>query len=225
MRGLCAVDAAEVQYATHVSVSVVVCAHHSRTQTATALGEKLQAPIVWDDGTVGILENHDRAFLLAALWPRDWCVVIEDDAVPVEGFRAQASLALDAVTQPVASLYFGYVGQPRRRISQALERADPHWVMKPGLTNAVCVAIRTELVEPLITKARETDGMTCDQRYSWAAKQLGHQWVPHSHPSLVEHSDIPGTGGACGIPRHAYSVGSRLEWSSKHVRFWERVWD
>jgi hypothetical protein len=211
-----------------VTVAVAVCAHPSRAEVATALAEKLEAPVAWDNG-VGILANHDNAFDLAMVDAcfddADWCVVIEDDAVPVEDFRVQASLALDAVDGPIASLYFGWIWKPKLKITLSLDRTDAHWVMRPGFTNAVCVAVRSDFVAPLLEAAQPFDHMTCDQRYSYAAKLLGHEWVPHSHPSLVEHSDIPGVHGACGIPRHAYRVGSRQEWLGGRLCLTERVWE
>jgi hypothetical protein len=208
-----------------VTISSAVCAHASREREATALAARLSAPISWDDGSVGILANHDLALQEAEKWATDWCVVVEDDAIPIPDFRQQADLALDAVVGPLASLYFGYVAKPRRMVSLSLDRLDPHWIMKPGFTSAVCIAVRKDFVAPLLQISSAIDTMTVDQRYSYAAKQLGHEWIPHSNPSLVEHSDIPGIDGACGIPRHAYKVGGRAEWTSKHLRFWERVWD
>lgn len=216
-----------------MTVSVAICAHPSRAQMATALSERLLAPISWDDGPlgVGIVTNHDAA-LRAALdraeaISADWCVVIEDDADPIPDFTAQASLALAAIPNQIASLYFGYLGQPKRKIYQTLDRVDPHWVMKLGLTSAVCVAVKTAFAPKLLEVCAGVPqcSMTVDERYSFAAKHLGQQWVPHSYPSLCDHLDIPGVHGDCGIPRRAYSIGGRTEWLNKQLTFYEKVWN
>jgi hypothetical protein len=212
-----------------MTISVAVCAHASRVKMAMRLADKLGAPISMDsDGDnahVGIISNHDSALRLAARWDADWDVVIEDDAEPIPGFCEQASAALATIPEPVASLYLGWVGKPRRRITFTLDRVDPCWVLRPGFTSAVCIAVRKTFVEPLLEEAETIEGMTVDERYSAAARQLGYQWVPHSNPSLVEHSDVPGVDGDCGIPRHAYRVGARDEWTGRSTRFWEKIWN
>jgi hypothetical protein len=209
-----------------LTISVAICAHPSRAQMATALSLQLACPISYDDG-VGIIANHDRALMLAAdtSQPEDWCVVIEDDATPIDDFMTQATTALDTISDNVASLYLGYFYKPKRRISLTLDRTDPHWLMRPGFTSAVCIAVRTSFVAQLLDEAHKLENMTVDQRYSYAAKSCGSQWVPHSYPSLVEHSDVPGVEGACGIPRHAYKVGGREAWTSRSLHLYERVWE
>jgi len=197
---------------------------------ATQLQKQLGlCPVVIDPGDVGIVANHDWTLKRAHTnYPlADWFIAIEDDADPVDDFYTQADKALASCPAPVASLYFGYVGQRRRATNLMLGMRDPHWIMCRGFTSAVCIAVHKSLIHAFLHTAADITNMTVDQRYSAAVRHCAKDlWVPHSNPSLVDHLDGDGVDGHPGvkIERKAYQTGTRDEWTGKHQKLHHRVW-
>lgn len=71
-------------------VAVAIVAHTQRAAMAARLARQIGAEcVVTDDGSLGSTVNHMRAwgFHLGNARTDSWCVVLEDDAVPVPGFR------------------------------------------------------------------------------------------------------------------------------------------
>jgi hypothetical protein len=187
-------------------------------------------PASVDTGDAGIIANHDNTLRLASRNKpdADWLIAIEDDADPVLDFYKQAEQALAHCPTPVASLYFGYVGQRRRSTNLLLALRDPHWIMCRGLMSAVCLAVHRTVLDALLAAAECHTDMTVDERYSAATRDIDTGiWVAHSNPSLVNHLD-PGTvsdgGGKPDIERKAYQVGVRDTWNGKHQRLHHKIW-
>lgn len=200
------------------TLSLAICAHHSRKEMARKLSMELDAPVAMDEGDRGSVANHDAALRLAAEVSADWMVVIEDDAQPISDFRAQAAAALATAPAPIAGFYYGYVGSPDETIRALLIEKDPCWYIVQGLANAVCTAIRADFVEPLLHAATlVTEDLPSDHRWAEAAYGLGYRWLPHSYPSLVEHADTGSliAGSTTGFARRAYKVGGREHWTGK----------
>jgi hypothetical protein len=172
-----------------------------------------------DDGSLGTERNHDETLQLASLTPSDWIVLVEDDAQPVPEFYEQASMALAVAPQPVASLYFGYIGYDGG-LGAKLDAADPHWFVTGGLVTTVCLAVRRDFLWPLLKAAQSHPGIPSDLRYERAAHSLGQDAFAYSYPSLVEHADIRTVHytGAAHVPRRAYRVGTRPEWIPSQTR-------
>lgn len=201
------------------TVSAAVVAHTARQEMAEALASSLNCPISWDDGTIGSVANHDVALELAAQAPADWFIAMEDDAEPVNDFLDQAAAALSTSPVPYACLYFGWVEEPDPKIAFNLQENDPHWYMLQGWANTVCVAVRHDHLEPLMRTSfqvsSELPHLPADHRWGEAARRLGHAWIPHSNPSLVQHSDVPSLIAGPAPPRRAYRVGTRDRWEQK----------
>lgn len=198
------------------SLSIAICAHVARKQQAQDLSRQLLCPIALDEGDRGAVVNHDMALRLAAMVPADWVIVMEDDALPIPDFRQQAAAALDTCPAPFASLYYGYLGSPDGDIGAQLTEGDPNWFMRQGLSSAVCVAIRYEKVGSVLNQVRQiTEELPADHRWAEAFNALGHRWVPHVNPSLVDHADEGSliAGNTEGFPRRAYRVGGRGQWT------------
>ena len=71
-------------------IKFVVVGHHARRQQAEALTSAIGAHLLIDGGNHGANWNHRRAIEWAAEQP---CrvVVLEDDALPVEGFTEKVT--------------------------------------------------------------------------------------------------------------------------------------
>ncbi|MCI0246190.1 UNVERIFIED_ASMBLY: hypothetical protein E7W50_13600, partial [Cronobacter sakazakii] len=105
-------------------------AHHSRHEQAKKLAESLDAYLLVDENSSGANWNHYRALQWAA---EQSCrvVVLEDDALPVEGFQALATEWLSRFPDSLISFYLGTGRPPQYQLEIATkliaadrERAD-----------------------------------------------------------------------------------------------------
>ena len=202
-----------------MKISIGVVADARRAGVGVALAEQVGADwISVDDGTAGCAQNH------AAVWkwhrdnPADWHVVLEDDAVPVDGFRDQLTQALQAAPAPIVSLYLGRGYIDDRATAAVLTRADlldTNWlVTQGGIRHAVALAVRADLLPALVDNLPTRD-QAIDRTLSLWARRDGHQ-VAYSNPSLVDHAD-----GESLVTRYrraerrAWRAGTRDAWCDK----------
>lgn len=209
---------------TDLPIVVGVVAHPSRRALADRLAATVEADCVaWDTGH-GPTRNHLHAWGAAlGLATRDsWIVVLEDDAMPVNNFRAEAPRALAVAPTPVTSFYLGtgapeYI-QPRfaGAIAQAGDTAS--WITATRLHHAVAVAIRTHLVTDMLGGIDPTRPI--DQAIgAWCAHR-GHR-VAYTAPSLVDHLDVEPTitgRRRATRPRKAWKYGPRQHWTPLEVQ-------
>jgi GR25 family glycosyltransferase involved in LPS biosynthesis len=206
-------------------ISFAVVGHEQRTAAAARLAHSIGAAISWDDGTNGAEANHLNAWKLTGNTESSWAAVLEDDALPVDGFLEQAQHVLAAAPEPVVSLYLGTAKPPRwqNRIDDAIEhaaRTGAHWITGPHAIHAVAVAIHTDLRDDWLGFAHDSL-LPIDERISAWCVSRGHT-VAYTWPSLVDHADgptliqhrdaIPRTE-----PRRAWRTGTRDLWNSKAV--------
>ncbi|MEX3742412.1 hypothetical protein [Mycolicibacterium porcinum] len=191
---------------------------------AERLADRVTAQhIAWDKAGNGGTANHLTAWAWLAEHtpPNTWAVVLEDDAVPVPGFRHQVAAALATAPTPVVSLYLGrawprYI-QPR--IPNAIARAtttDAHWITARRLHHAVGVAIHHDHIHDMLN--RVDPGQPIDETIgTWAA----HRGLPvaYSWPSLVDHADLTSliSRDRTGQRRRAWRIGTRNPWTAKAV--------
>lgn len=193
------------------------------------MGERLVNRVAADYHSIDIAQqgctwNHRQAWrTLAGLNSRDgdndqWCLVLEDDAEPVLGFREQLTLALAAAPAPIVSLYLGQGYIEDRSIAGSLNRADTfgaHWVVTQGrILHAVALAVRGDLLPSLVDNL-PSGNAAIDRSLSMWARRNSHQ-VAYSWPSLVEHAD--GTSLVTRYrraERRAWRTGTRDDWSDK----------
>ena len=201
-----------------------IVAHRDRLATAEKLAALTEADYMSvDEGNLGAGTNHRivwRALLDAGA---TWSVVLEDDAVPVDGFREQLAQALAVAPAPIVSAYLGRQRPPQHqpRIASATEQADAQgasFILADHVLHAVALAIRTELVADMLANLRV---MPIDQAIGvWARKR--HHRVAYTWPSLVDHADTPTLinhpDGKDRPPgRVAWGVGTRQSWLSASV--------
>ena len=216
-----------------MTYTIGIVAHQSRKDQAHGLKDAVGAGYLsMDDGRFRCEQNHRRVWEWLADQNADHCVVLEDDAVPVDGFNDQLDLVLAAAPTPIVSLYRGHNVNNRAFETNGLQatgRADTenaHWVTAPHLLHAVGVAIRTELVPDMLTHIGPLpDKFPIDERISHWAKTVKQQ-ISYCHPSIVDHAD-----GATAILTHhrrdklprpqgrvAYRTGTRDVWTTESVK-------
>lgn len=210
-----------------VTVSYAVMAHTARLGAALELAESVGADLFVDDGSLGENANSDRAWAAADL-DSDWHVVLQDDAVPVPGFRDQVRRALTASPRTVVSFYvgtgmpFSTVGPVRHAISEA-GLVDAAWFATDRLHWGVAVAMPTAWVHDYLT-ATAGDPTPYDERIGKYAAHHRRAPVRYTWPSLVDHTDGPtlvehADGLPRVVPRHAYKTGERENWNAPTVWF------
>lgn len=191
-----------------------------------ALADQVGADVVsLDDGAIGSGCNHLRCLQMLSPYRSDWVVVLEDDAVPVAGFRDQLAMALEVAPSDVVGLYVGgppiYPPYGRSSVCGALRRADEadaHWITADVLLHAVGYAIRADLLPAIVAGVR---GDHWDAALSdWTA--ANRVTVAHTVPSLVDHADgVPvitdRVGTSARGPRRAWRVGTRTTWTADAV--------
>ncbi len=209
--------------------TIGVVAHVARAQQAHHLATSVDAKFMSvDDGTLGCELNHRKVWL----WhientTTEWAINLEDDALPVDGFIAQAHQALSVAPAPIVSLYLGRHHIPtldweKRKQDAIANLGDAHWLTTNMLLHAVAVAIRTDLLPHVIAHTmRLPDFLPNDEAISHFAMNVGAP-VSYCYPSLVNHRDQP------TLFRHhdkldrppgriAYHTGTRTHWTSKAV--------
>lgn len=176
-----------------------------------------------DDGTLGCDENHDAVLTHLAGLPSTWSVVLEDDALPVQGFREQLTQALTLAPTPIVSLYLGRQRPPwaQAGIQTAIEAAEVEradWIISSHLLHAVGYAIRTDLIPALL---HYPTPLPIDQHVSRWAQSQGHL-IGYCWPSLVDHCDQPTLfdhpdGQAREPGRIAWNTSPHESWSTRSV--------
>ena len=171
-----------------------------------------------DDGTLGCSRNHLAAWsaLAESMGPEDsHAVVLEEDAVPVDGFREQLVSALSVAPASIVSLYLGtgYINDCRTKgVLAAADAIGAHWIVTNGIVHhAVALAVRRELVLPMIGSVGEFGAI--DGQLSRWARRNGHA-VAYSSPSLVDHCDEPSlVSRNRRAERKAWRVGGNDPWN------------
>lgn len=212
-----------------MSVKIGVVAHISRLAEAEQLADKVDATVIsFDDGLMGCTKNHIKVWTNLVQHGADWLVVLEDDAVPVDGFREQLDAALASAPAGIVGLYLG-TGYPRawqRFIKKALQHKDAHYVLSTHVLHAVGTAIRFELVEDMLRwvtwMSQEQRQWPVDEQITEWARRRGHR-VAYTRPSLVDHGDLPTLvshpdgQSRDGIARRAWEVGCQHMWDGSRT--------
>lgn len=174
-------------------MKICIVAHHARRAQAERLAADLDAHVILDEVGLGALWGHRKALEWAAK-QNERVVVMEDDALPVAGFRAKAQAWLDAMPTDLVSLYLG-TGRPPQyqpQIAHALRRADQWretYITLPQLIHGVCYSIPAKMVRPVLD--RLPDRGAADFAVGNAWKAIGGKHVVYAVRSLVEHEDCP----------------------------------
>lgn len=231
--------------ATRPSTSVVdpdklligVVAHDSRETTARTLTERVGAQVfnmdhcrarTQEEAVSACVANHLEVLRQlqerSTVW-NPWCIVLEDDALPVDNFRIHAAAALYHVRSPLAGFYIGRAGANLNL--KALERARRSgiaWAVSNHMNSAVAYAIRTDELPAIIDYYRHDVGTVERRITNWAitrrSKVFGEPRFYYTLPSLVDHA--PGKSivfdKADGDIRRAWCVGI-ADWNTPAVEY------
>src|SRR5690625_5374614 len=87
-------------------IRYAITSTRSRRAQADTLAGEVGATVFEDDTTLGERKNHHRAWSWLANLDAEWLCVLQDDALPVDDFLAQAELAVENLpTEGLISLY------------------------------------------------------------------------------------------------------------------------
>lgn len=213
--------------ATRGGAAIGVVAHVDRADQARTLAASVGAVhLSIDDGTLGCRHHHTKVWAHLAQHSHgdDWLAVLEDDAVPVDGFCDQLHQVLSVAPAPVVSLYLGTCRPPHQQacISEAINQADrdgAHWITTDRLLYGVGVAIKTNLVASMLA---DTDPkIPIDYAIRDWARRSGHR-IGFCWPSILDHRDDNTLfrhpdGEPRDTTRKAWRTGTRTHWTNKAV--------
>lgn len=168
-------------------IKFVVIGHHSRFDSAALLAGELGAHLLIDAENHGANWNHRRALEWAACQP---CrvVVLEDDALPVQGFTVKVADWLSRFPEEMMSFYLG-TGRPPQyqlEIATKLITADrdrvEHITMR-RLLHAVCYSVPPKLIPKVLAR------WNASQPADYAVSDACGEPVIYPCFSLVDHAD------------------------------------
>ncbi|EMO4264433.1 hypothetical protein RS407_001451 [Enterobacter hormaechei] len=136
---------------------IAIVAHHSRRAMANDLASELEADSIFmDEHSAGANANHLRALSWAAE-QSDRVIIIEEDALPVDGFRDKAQDWLTRFPDNLCSFYLG-TGRPPQYQMQIAERlivADKtraDYITLSRLIHGVCYSVPPENVHRVLSR-------------------------------------------------------------------------
>jgi hypothetical protein len=173
-------------------VLIAVVAHEKRRALAETLVAQVGASYVhWDDGTDGCFASHWHTWHTLERIGQGWCVVLEDDAVPVPGFRDQLRHALSVAPSEVVSLYMGRSRPraPQRAMRELIRNGvDTHWITAHDVFSSVAIAMRAHLIGDMLNAVSADCGAMDKAMGRWVQSRflsVGYTW-----PSQVDHADV-----------------------------------
>jgi GR25 family glycosyltransferase involved in LPS biosynthesis len=207
-------------------VPVAIVAHPRRITYAQSLAIVTQAEaLCLDDEQYGGTGNHLRAWSWLAEGNCPWSVVIEDDAVPCPDFRRQLHAVLQKAPAPIVSLYLGRERPPhwQSSIARAISPpySDPHFLTTTDLLHAVGYAIRTDLLDDMLSWTAPFESTMLIDNLITAWARARHHQIAYSRPSIFNHRTdlIPVVTDHQDdderlLPRTAWIFGTRKYWES-----------
>ncbi len=207
-------------------VAIGVMGHPSRATWVRELTDSVADLAVIDHRRLGENYTGNQVWRALGASSAEWAIVLQDDAIPILGFREEAAKALGHIHQDVGAVSF-YVGtghpitvQPG--LMQALTRADEKklaWLHAPDLYWGVAVAMRTIDIHEYL-KWSDKDDRPYDLRIGAHYKRRGRP-ILYSHPSLVDHRDgvsLVRPDRKKPQPRHAHRFGVPESWATAPER-------
>lgn len=170
-------------------VKFVVVGHHDRREQAESLALRLSAHLLLDDDNHGANWNHRRAMAWAAE-QSERVVVLEDDALPVDGFEQLVAPWLARFPDSLVSFYLG-TGRPPQyqpKVAEKLIAADKEhadYITLPRLIHGVCYSVPPAHLDNVLKRW---------ESHKAADYAVGDAWggvVVYPYWSLVEHQDGP----------------------------------
>lgn len=169
---------------------IAIVAHHSRRTMAEELASKLEADIVFmDEHSAGANSNHLRALRWAAE-QSDRVIIIEEDALPVEGFRDKAQDWLARFPDDMLSFYLGTGRPPQYQKESAgmlvdADRVCGDHIVLSKLIHGVCYSPPQGRLARMLSTWNKT--LAAD----YAVGEAFGGRVIYPCYSLVDHADLP----------------------------------
>ncbi|EMD6792872.1 hypothetical protein R7W82_000822 [Enterobacter hormaechei] len=167
---------------------IAIVAHHSRRAMANDLASELEADSIFmDEHSAGANANHLRALSWAAE-QSDRVIIIEEDALPVDGFRDKAQDWLTRFPDNLCSFYLG-TGRPPQYQMQVAERlivADKtraDYITLSRLIHGVCYSVPPEHVQRVLSRWDNSKPADYAVGDAWGGS------VIYPCYSLVDHAD------------------------------------
>ncbi|EGQ5300783.1 hypothetical protein I4B37_003040 [Enterobacter hormaechei] len=167
---------------------IAIVAHHSRRAMANDLASELEADSIFmDKHSAGANANHLRALSWAAE-QSDRVIIIEEDALPVDGFRDKAQDWLTRFPDNLCSFYLG-TGRPPQYQMQIAERlivADKtraDYITLSRLIHGVCYSVPPKHVQRVLSRWDNSKPADYAVGDAWGGS------VIYPCYSLVDHAD------------------------------------
>jgi hypothetical protein len=179
-----------------LSVVIGIVGHPARKQRIDWLSKQVSPSVVELD-TEGMGSGCNHLVVLTklrdAVKSRDWAVVLEDDAIPVDDLEGALNRVLPHAPTAIVSLYNG-TGYPQQRQREFGEAAasDTDWIIHGYLRHAVGYCIHADILcgDDLLRRVSQkvrSNWAADDAISSWARER--HELVAYTNPSLVDHED------------------------------------
>ncbi|WP_261666902.1 hypothetical protein [Erwinia mallotivora] len=170
-------------------IKCVVVGHHSRSFAAVRLAGSLGAHLLIDDESRGANWNHRRAIEWAG---QQDCrvVIIEDDALPVDGFKEKVADWIERFPDSLLSFYLG-TGRPpqyQAEIAGKLIEADTNrndYITINRLIHGVCYSIPPQCINTVLNR------WDSSKPADYAVGDAYGGTVVYPCYSLVDHADLP----------------------------------
>jgi len=137
-------------------IRFVVVGHHARRQRAEALAMSIGAHLLLDEENHGANWNHRRAIEWAAT---QTCrvVVLEDDALPVNGFIDKVTDWLARFPDKMVSFYLGTGRPPQYQLEIATklidaDRRQTDYITINRLVHGVCYSVPLHKLQQVISR-------------------------------------------------------------------------
>lgn len=215
-------------------VVIGIVGHPSRADSVDWLSEQVIPDVVQvDDMSFGCGKNHlltiERTFTEALATGAEWVVVMEDDALPVDNFRAHAEAALAAAPSKIVSFYLG-TGYPQQyqALFAAATLSSSCWITHKWMRHAVCYGIHRTVMLPMVAEMRKLVGKRWapDDAIGEYARQHSIP-ISYTNPSLVDHADTTSvvthrthrghpTSGRSKV-RKAHRFGIPSTWDGEYI--------
>ncbi|KVI88448.1 hypothetical protein [Enterobacter hormaechei] len=173
---------------------IAIVAHHSRRAMANDLASELEADSIFmDEHSAGANANHLRALSWAAE-QSDRVIIIEEDALPVDGFRDKAQDWLTRFPDNLCSFYLG-TGRPPQYQMQIAERlivadkTQADYITLQRLIHGVCYSVPPQNIERVLSRwdsSKPADYAVGDA-YGGAVVYPCYSLVDHADGEPVEH--------------------------------------
>lgn len=176
-------------------MQIIIVSHYKRSDWVRKLLNVFPgAFVVVDFLDRGSLWAHTEAIKLAALL-NVRCVIMEDDAIPVEGFAERVEMHVAEYPDELISFYLG-TGYPKHWqdwVADALVNKgaivseSDNWIMLPTLIHGVCYTFPPDQVQRIVDGLKRLNGSVPE-----ADTAIGKAWgsrVLYPVESLVEHRD------------------------------------